>query len=129
MRITEQELQLLHQIESELGISCSDYIRKRFFSDIKTVLINAKLLLTELNSIGSALGESRNYFYHLLNREENPKTMQIESAEFSNQVRQYILVQQQLEVSIRKIIRLLGNQTSDAHLHPQKIRQFSGCGL
>ena len=108
MRVTEQELQILHQIESELGISCSDYVRKKIFSDIKTVLINAKSLLAELNFIGSTLGETRNYFYHLLNREEYLKIIHIDTADFSKQFMQYIHVQQQLEISIRKIIRLLG---------------------
>jgi hypothetical protein len=109
MRLTEDEFTLLQQVESELSISCSEYIRKRIFSNTKTVLINAKSLLAELNAAGSALGDTRNYFYHLLNQKESPKTIRMDTAEFGSQFRQYIYVQQQLEVSMRKIIRLLGN--------------------
>lgn len=109
MRMTEQELHILHQVERELGISCSDYIRKRIIYDTKTVLINAKLLLTELNAIGAALGDTRNYFYRLLNRAESlQNAIGTDRAEFNTQFRQYVRVQQQLEVSMRKIIRLLG---------------------
>lgn len=109
MRLTEQELQLLHQVEAELGITCSDYIRKSIFPNTKTVFINAKLLLAELNSVGSLLGETRNYFYRLLNQEESQKTIPTDDAEFGKQLRQYIQVQHQLEISMRKIIRLLKN--------------------
>jgi hypothetical protein len=110
MRLSEQESLDLRRIEEDLGINRSDLIRKRVLTNTASALLNAKVLLKQLDSIGMDLGKAGNYIYLFvsqlngLNREEqliSDETV----AEFNQRFNAYIRVQQQLETAMRNLIR------------------------
>jgi hypothetical protein len=110
MRLSEQEFLALRCMEADLGINRSDLIRKRILTNAASALLNAKVLLGQLDSIGVDLGKAGNYIYlfvsqlHGPNREEqliSDETL----AEFNQRFDAYVRVQQQLETAMRNLIR------------------------
>jgi hypothetical protein len=102
----------LNDLEKELGISKTNLIRMRMMSDAKKVVINSRELIKYIDSAGAEMGRIGNNINQLA---KHANTLRLKSAlnpevirQFNILFEEYIRVQQQFEVSLRKIIRAMG---------------------
>lgn len=112
VRFTELEYREIADLEKELGISKTDLIRMRMLSDAKKVVINSRELIRYIDSAGAEMGRIGNNINQLA---KHANTLRLKSAlnpevitQFNRLFEEYIYVQQQFEVSLRKIIRAMG---------------------
>lgn len=112
VRFTVDEYSEVTELEKELGISKTELIRVRILSDAKKTVINARTLIKYLDSVGAEMGRIGNNINQLA---KHANTLNLQGAtdpviieQFNQLFKEYIHSQQQLEVSLRKIIRAMG---------------------
>jgi len=111
-RFTEDEYNLVLEMEKELGISRTELVRIRLLNNGGNIVINSRELLRHLDSIGVEMGRSGNNINQLA-RHANTLKLQGElspsvAAKFNELLEGHIKIYQALEVSLRKIIRAMG---------------------
>ena len=113
VRFTEEEYKLISAMELALGISKTALVRSRLLHDGTGILINAKDVIRELNSIGAELGRSGNnvnqlaHYANILNRKGILSPFVAE--QFNLLFGDHLKRRAELDISLRKIIRLLGH--------------------
>ena len=112
VRFTEEEYELIRSLEITLGISKTDLLRKRVLNNGNSTIINAKELIRSLDLIFAEMGRIGNNINQLA-RHANTLKLQnalspIVAEYFNTYFQQYLQVQQQLDVTLRKVIRLVG---------------------
>ncbi|GAC1310382.1 MAG: hypothetical protein NVSMB24_27500 [Mucilaginibacter sp.] len=112
VRFTEDEYKDVAELEKQLGITKTDLIRMRILSDAKKIVINSRELIKYLDSAGAEMGRIGNNINQLA---KHANTLKLKGAlnpviieQFNRLFEEYIHVQQQFEVSLRKIIRAMG---------------------
>lgn len=110
-RFTEEEYKTILALENELGVRKTDLVRTRLLQNAPAILINAKEMIAQLDSIGAELGRSGNNINQLakhaniLNKKNRVTQQVIET--FNLLFESYLQNQKDLEVVLRKIIRVL----------------------
>ncbi|NCD68279.1 plasmid mobilization protein [Mucilaginibacter agri] len=111
VRITEDEDKALRGLEKEFGISRSDLVRKRVLYDAELILVNARELILQIDKVGVELARSGNNINQLARHANtiamtgDPPTSVLTRYNFL--MDQHINVQKELEVCLRKIIRMM----------------------
>ncbi|MEO6850724.1 MAG: plasmid mobilization relaxosome protein MobC [Mucilaginibacter sp.] len=113
VRFTEDEYGEIAELERELGISKTELVRMRVLSNAKKTIINSKELIKFLDTAGAEMGRIGNNINQLA---KHANTLQLKGAlnqdiiaNFNKLFEDYILVQQNFEVALRKIIRAMGS--------------------
>ncbi|MEZ2334732.1 plasmid mobilization relaxosome protein MobC [Mucilaginibacter sp. RCC_168] len=111
-RFTEDEYKIILSLEKTLGISKTEILRRRVLSNAGTTVINAKDLIISLDNIFAEMGRVGNNINQLA---KHANTLKLQGAlspllvdSFDIYFQKYLQLQQQLETSLRKIIRLVG---------------------
>ena len=108
VRFTEEEFALVLEMEMTLGLKRTDLIRMRILQSSK-VIINARELIVQLDQLGAELGRIGNNinqlarYANILNKRALLSVQII--ARYNKLLEEYIRIQQQLEITLRKIIR------------------------
>jgi hypothetical protein len=112
VRFTEEEYKIIISLEKTLGISKTEVLRRRVLNNAETTLINAKEFITSLDNIFADMGRVGNNINQLA---KHANTLKLQGAlsplvvdSFDIHFQKYLQLQQQLEISLRKIIRLVG---------------------
>lgn len=112
VRFTEDEYGEITELERELGISKTELIRMRVLSDAKKTIVNSKVLIKFLDASGAEMGRIGNNINQLA---KHANTLQLKGmlnqdivTHFNEIFQEYILVQQNFEAALRKIIRAMG---------------------
>lgn len=113
VRFTEDEYREIAELERELGISKTELVRMRVLSDAKKTIINSKELIKFLDTAGAEMARIGNNINQLA---RHANTLQLKGAlhqgiitNFNKFFEEYILIQQNFEVALRKIIRAMGS--------------------
>lgn len=111
-RFTEDEYNLIIGLEKTLGISKTELLRRRVLNNAGATIINAKDLINSLDGIFAEMGRIGNNINQLA-KHANVLKLQgalspIVAEQFDIHFQKYLLIQQQLEISLRKVIRLTG---------------------
>lgn len=111
-RFTEDEYNLIVSLEQTLGISKTELLRRRVLNNAGTTIINAKELIISLDNIFAEMGRVGNNVNQLA---KHANTLKLKGAmspliiqQFDAHFLKYLQLQQQLEISLRKVIRLVG---------------------
>lgn len=111
-RFTEEEYKIILSLEKTLGVSKTEVLRRRVLNNAETTVINAKELITSLDNIFADMGRVGNNINQLA---KHANTLKLQGAlsplvvdSFEIHFQKYLQLQQQLEISLRKIIRLVG---------------------
>ena len=112
VRFTEDEYNLIISLEKTLGISKTDLLRKRVLNNARATIINAKDLIISLDNIFAEMGRVGNNINQLA-KHANTQKMQgtlspLIIEQFDTLFLKYLQSQQQLEITLRKVIRLAG---------------------
>jgi hypothetical protein len=113
VRFTEAEFNTIGELEKNLGITKTELIRLRVLSTAKQTIVNSSEVIKHLDWIGGELGRIGNNINQLarhtnvlnLQGRLNPSIVE----DFNLLFQDYILVQQSVETSMRKIIRVMGS--------------------
>jgi hypothetical protein len=112
VRFTEEEYKIILSLEKTLGISKTEILRRRVLGNAATTVINAKDLITNLDNIFAEMGRIGNNINQLA---KHANTLKLQGALsplvvdlFNIHFQKYLQLQQQLDISLRKIIRLVG---------------------
>jgi Bacterial mobilisation protein (MobC) len=112
VRFTEDEYKDVAALEKELGITKTDLIRMRILSDAKKTVINSRELIKYMDDAGAEMGRIGNNINQLA---KHANTLKLQGAlnslvieHFNRLFEEYIHIQQQFEISLRKIIRAMG---------------------
>jgi len=112
VRFTEDEYTLITSLEKTLGISKTELLRKRVLNDAGATVVNAKDLIISLDNIFAEMGRVGNNINQLA---KHANTLKLQGAispliidQFDAHFLKYLRLQQQLEISLRKVIRLVG---------------------
>jgi hypothetical protein len=112
VRFTEDEYKLVLELESSLGISRTELIRKRILFNAQSVVINARELISLVDSIGAEMGRCGNNINQLAKHANIQQKKGITDASiterFNSLLTAYLKCQQSLEIAFRQIIRLTG---------------------
>lgn len=110
-RLTEEEFKQVLTIEKALGLTRMDLIRTRVLHNSSKVLVNAGELLKQLDAIGTEMGRAGNNINQLARHANilNNQGLLTESVavEFNELFKFYIANQQEVEKTMRQIIRLM----------------------
>src|SRR5580658_3349438 len=112
VRFTEDEYEIVLQLEKTLGISKTDLVRMRLLENAPAVIINAKELITAVDAIGTEMGRSGNNinqlakYANILQKKGRPDTSIF--GQFNALFAAYLEKQDKLEISLRQIIRAIG---------------------
>ncbi|MDR6943687.1 plasmid mobilization protein [Mucilaginibacter pocheonensis] len=111
-RFTEDEYNLILSLEQTLGISKTELLRRKVLNNAGTTIINAKELIINLDNIFAEMGRVGNNINQLA---KHANTLKLQGAmspliieQFDSHFLKYLQLQQQLEISLRKVIRLVG---------------------
>jgi len=111
LRLTEEEARAFLQLETELGISRTELIRRRVLLNTSKVMVNATELLKLLDQVGSELGRCGNNINQLARHANTlDKRGELNARlihDFTDLFSDYIRIQQDLEKVIRQILRLM----------------------
>lgn len=110
-KLTDEEFEALLEIQKTAGMNRMELIRKRVLHGGSTVTINIKELLGTLDAIGTEMGRAGNNINQLarhanvLNKQGNlnPDI----TNEFNKLFTAYIRIQQELEKTLRQILRAM----------------------
>lgn len=112
VRFTEEEYQIIINLESALGIGKTELLRRRTLNDGVATVVNARELIKTLDAIFAEMGRVGNNLNQLAKHANTLKLQGMVSpmvAElFNNYFQEYLQVQRQLEITLRKVIRLIG---------------------
>lgn len=111
-RFTEEEYNSIIALEKQLGISKTELVRMRVLKESGMLVVSAGEVIRRLDILGADLGRIGNNinqlarYANILNKRGLLSPQIIER---SNQVMSdYLIVQQDLEITMRKIIRSMG---------------------
>lgn len=110
-RFTEEEYKLVLEMERTLGIRKTDLVRNGLLKNSHSVIINAKELIGQLEKAGAEIGRSGNNinqlarYANMLNKKDILSPVVVER--FNILLGQYLDNQKDLEVVLRKIIRMM----------------------
>jgi hypothetical protein len=113
VRFTEEEYKLIAAMELALGISKTELVRSRLLHNGTGIIINAKDVIHELNQIGTELGRSGNnlnqlaHYANILNKKRILSPVVAE--QYSLLLEHHLKSRAELDISLRKIIRMLGH--------------------
>ena len=111
-RFTEDEYQLILELEKTLGISKTDIVRTRVLQQVKLNIVNGKELISLLNAVGAEMGRCGNNINQLARYANILKKKGMLSPvvgdRFNVLFDEYIQKQKDLETAFRRIIRLSG---------------------
>ena len=111
-RFTQDEYDMVLAMEREFGIRKTDLVRMRLLQDAHKIVVNGAELILELDRIGAELGRSGNNINQLARHANSLKLSGSLSPQvvtnFNRLLEGYIANQRLLEISLRKIIRLMG---------------------
>ena len=110
-RFTEEEYKLVLEMEKTLGIRKTDLVRNGLLKNSRSVIINAKELISHLDKAGTELGRSGNNINQLA-RYANMLAKKdvlspVVTERFNILLGQYLNNQKDLETALRKIIRMM----------------------
>lgn len=112
VRFTEDEYKIILSLENSLGISKTELIRRRTLDKAGSTLVNAKEMIVILDQIFAEMGRIGNNLNQLA---KHANTLKLQGAlsplvvtQFDLLLEKYLQIQQQLELSLRKVIRLIG---------------------
>ncbi len=112
VRFTEDEYNLITSMEKSLGISKTELLRRRVLNDAGATVVNAKNLILSLDNIFAEMARVGNNINQLA---KHANTLKLQGAispliieQFDAHFSNYLQLQQQLEISLRKVIRLVG---------------------
>lgn len=109
VRFTEYEYQLILQWEQTLGITKTELIRGRVLKNTHEVIINAKTLIEQIDSIGAELGRCGNNINQLARHanilNKSGKLSPDVIAAFNLLFTDYLGRVEKLEIALRKVIR------------------------
>ncbi len=112
VRFTEDEYQVILELEKTLGVRKTDLVRGRLLQDTRIAVVNAKELIGILNELGAEMGRCGNNINQLAKYTNILKMKGVVSPvvieRFNLLFEQYIGNQQALETALRKIIRVAG---------------------
>jgi hypothetical protein len=112
-RFTEDEYKVVLALEKDLGVRKTDLVRRGVLNNAPAVLVNAKEMLRLLDSIGLELARSGNNlnqlarYANILNKRNILSPVVVER--FNYLFESYLSQQKELQVALRKILRLLGS--------------------
>jgi len=113
VRFTAEEYKLIADMALTLGISKTKLVRLRVLHNGRGTIVNAKDLIRELNQIGTGLGRSGNnlnQLAHYANKLNKKRILSPVVAErFILLLEVHIKNRTRLDISLRKIIRILGH--------------------
>jgi hypothetical protein len=108
VRFTEEEFALVLKMEKTLGLKRTDLIRTRVLQSSQ-VIINSREMIIQLDQLGAELGRIGNNINQLARYANTLNKRALLSAQiierYNKLLEEYIRIQQQLEVTLRKIIR------------------------
>jgi len=110
-RFTQEEYKLVLEMERTLGIRKTDLVRNGLLKNSKSVIINAKELIGQLEKAGAEIGRSGNNinqlarYANMLSKKEILSPVVAER--FNILLGQYLDNQKDLEMVLRKIIRMM----------------------
>lgn len=109
VRFTPNEYLVIERLEKELGISRTELIRKRTLDQGDVILVNAKELIASLDFLGAEMNRIGNNINQLA-RHANSLNLRgaLEPSvvdEFNRLFSEYLGLQQQLQASLRSVIR------------------------
>lgn len=111
-RFTEDEYKIILSLEKTLGISKTEILRRRVLNSAEITVINAKEMITSLDNIFAEMARVGNNINQLA---RHANTLHLQGAlspmvtdQFNLLFQKYLQIQQQLEISLRKIIRSIG---------------------
>lgn len=112
VRFTENEYQLIERLETQLGISKTELVRFRTLKDGEKMLMDAKGLISALDSIGAEMNRIGNNINQLarhantlnLNGELSPVVI----GQFNKLFSEYLGAQRDLQQAFRQIMRSSG---------------------
>jgi len=112
-RFTEEEYKQVLALEKELGISKTELIRMRVLNGARQMVINSRDLIQLLDAVGAEMGRSGNNINQLA---KHANVLKLQGAvppsvaiKFNELLTDYISIQQELQISLRKVIRAIGN--------------------
>lgn len=109
-RFTQDEYDTILELEKTLGVRKTDLVRTRLLQDARLTIVNAKELIGFIDSIGTEMGRCGNNINQLAKYANILKKKGVlspmVSERFNILFEQYIENQKQLEISLRKIIRM-----------------------
>lgn len=110
-RFTDDEYKQILALEQELGINRSQIIRTRVLHNAEMIVVNSKELIKHLDSIGAEMGRAGNNINQLA-RHANVIKLKGDlppaiAEKFNNLLEGYVGMQGVLEMSLRKIIRMM----------------------
>jgi hypothetical protein len=112
VRFTDDEYGEIAELERVLGISKTELIRMRVLSEAKKTIINSKELIKFLDTTGAEMGRIGNNINQLAKHANTLRLKGVLHPEIINHFNKlfedYILVQQNFEAALRKIIRAMG---------------------
>lgn len=111
-RFTEDEYIIVGELEATLGINKTDLVRMRLLTNAPAVIMNAKELISGIDDVGTELGRCGNNINQLA---KYANVLQNQSRldrsvinQFNTLLREYLIKQEKLEISMRHIIRAIG---------------------
>jgi len=110
-RFTEEEYKLVLEMEKTLGVRKTDLVRNGLLKNSKSVVINAKELIGQLEKAGAEIRRSGNNinqlarYANMLNKKDILSPAVAER--FNILLSQYLDNQKDLETVLRKIIRMM----------------------
>ncbi|WP_255496312.1 plasmid mobilization protein [Mucilaginibacter sp. FT3.2] len=113
-RFTEEEYRMIVELEQVLGVRKTDLVRTRLLQNSPAILLNAKELIALLDKIGAELGRSGNNINQLA-RYANILQLKailspVVAERFNALFETYLQNQKDLEITLRKVIRLIGQK-------------------
>lgn len=110
-RFTEEEYQLIQDMEKTLGLKKTDIVRLRVLGSASSQLLNAKELIAALDGVGAELGKSGSNINQLARYANILQKRGMLSVQVLNQFNllfeKYLTNQQILELTLRKIMRAM----------------------
>lgn len=110
-RLSAEEYKALLEMEQQLGMNHTDIIRHRLLGGQRQQLINAREILARLDALGAELGRAGNNINQLARHANVLNNRgQLDEAivtDFSELFREYLLIRDATEKSLRQIIRLI----------------------
>lgn len=111
-RFTEDEYQIICELEKTLGLTKTELVRQRLLSNAGLLVVNAKELIVLLDQVGSEMGRCGNNinqlakYANILKKRGMLSPVVIER--FNVLFEQYLKNQQALNTSLRKVFRITG---------------------
>lgn len=112
VRFTEDEYEIIEKMESTLGVSKTDLVRMRLLENGRAIVINAKEMITAIDSIGAELGRCSNNinqlakYANILQKKSRLSPQVVD--QFNALMAEYLQKQEMLEISLRQAIRAIG---------------------